>query len=196
MATFASIITPEEFTAYLDEKVAAGDDTHLDLKQNLITACVKQIETYTSLEMQSANYTEVLDGDGNRGFFLSHRPVNSLTSVSLSGSALANTEYVLKATLGYVKFRNFTTEGWQNYSIVYNAGYGYTNGTANNNVPLDIRLACKIWTAYAYKKALDRRHGVTSVAAADQSVSFFERGVPADVEEILKPYRQVIMRTG
>ncbi len=195
MANFTSIITLEEFTAYMQENILPGDDKNLDLKGNLITACVKAIENYTGLLMQSANFTDTFDGDGGRGFFLPRRPVNSITSITVTGTVLASTEYFLKDNISYVKFRDLTTEGWRNYVIAYNAGYGYTDAATANNVPVDIRLACKLWTAYAYRKATTRRHGVSSETASDQSTTYFEKGIPADVEEMLKPYLLLVNRT-
>lgn len=182
--TFSSIITTEEFNAYIQESVTPDDDKFLDFKQNLITGCVKAIEHYTGLIMAAANYTEIFNGDGSNKIFLRNLPVNSVASVKQDGVALAATEWYASSELGIVSLRSALTGGFQNYSVTYNAGFGLTL------VPDDIKLACKIWTAFNYQKAVNKRHGVTSVSMGNQNVSFFERGMPEDAAALLNNYRQ------
>lgn len=192
MATpFASIITVEELNAFLRETVKPDDDEYLDLKQSLITRCAAAIEKNASIKFQAANYAETFDGDGKYGFRLNkaNYPVNSIVSVTQTGTAVAATEYVLLAGISFVKFRNPTISGWQNYVITYNAGYGYTNGATANNVPQDLREACLLWTARRHKQVITKTHGVSSLTAADQSTTYFERGMPEDVQILLAPYR-------
>lgn len=194
MAVFASIVTPEDINAYLDQKVSAKDDPQLDFKQKLIERCATAIERETGHILQSGNFSDTFDGNGGRGFFLPRYPVNSITSVTQNGATLPTTSYALKTAIGFIKFKDFTVEGWQNYVVNYNAGYGYTSGTVANNVPLPLRDACIKWVAYTYKKATERRFGVSAISSADQSVTYFEKGVPEDVEAILSRYRRVFAR--
>lgn len=191
---FASIVTVEELNSFLRETTKPGDDEYLDLKQSMITRCAAAIERYAGVKLQSANFTETFDGNGKYGFWLANRPVNSIASVALSGSTVATTEYALKAAINFVKFRSPTASGWQNYVVTYNAGYGYTNGATANNVPQDIRDACLRWVARVHKTVTTKTHGVSAMSAADQSTTYFERGMPEDVAGFLNPYRQLMAR--
>jgi len=187
MAAFASIVTVEDFNEYMREEVKPEDDKLLDFKQRLILRCVPAIEKYTGLLMQTSNFSETFDGNGEAGLWLTYRPINSITSVTSNGSIVAATEYYIKSKINFLRFKNALVSGFQNYVIVYSAGYGYTNGVTANNVPQPLRDACLRWTAYNYKKANDRRHGVSAISAGDQSVTYFEKGMPEDVAELLNP---------
>lgn len=172
------------------------------------------VENYCGRAFDSATYTsEKYDGSGSEILILRQFPVTTLTSVSISGVAVASTSYTLDAANGIVKFEPSgrgrvvvdpdwltvqTTdyigpfpcwpEGHQNISVTYTAGY--TSGT----MPGGLKLAFAEFVDMALAK---NTLGVGSSQYKSEKLGDYQydRGVPeqpsATLERLFSQYRRI-----
>lgn len=100
--------------------------------------------------LEQKSYTEkydILETPENNIVFLEHRPIVSISSVSLSGSALAATDYYIYEEEGRVVL-NFPVVGRQILEIQYTAGYkidfSNENDTNLHNLPSEIEEVTRL----------------------------------------------------
>ena len=97
------------------------DDTLLESLINRISAAV---ESYCRRKFKARDYTEKYDGDGTTVLYLKQYPVNSVTTLKISGSVVDSANYVIYDEVGKIVLRyTYFPEGLQNIEVTYNAGY-------------------------------------------------------------------------
>ena len=175
------------------------------LLSQLIANVSAAIENYCNRSLSAVvAVTDTLDG-AVAAFILSKRPVVSITTLTdlFSNAAIASTYYDLDANAGLLyampdqptnfeipagMFEFFDGErvwgaGRRRWQIVYQAGYA--------TVPYDVQQAALIMIAERY----NRRDPLAMEAVGDyryQVDKGDQSGWSAQVEQLLKPYKEVI----
>lgn len=198
-----SIVTVTTASDTHDLSVIATVKAELDISgtsqddelQRLLTEASVQIATYCNRVFAVQTYSEVYRNVRCRSLLpLSHAPVDTITSVSVDGTALESTEYEVEAEAGFLyRLSDDTRIAWTacKIAIVYSAGY-----TLLTELPYDIERACiDLVKRRHYAKTRDpslRSLDVPDVAREDYwggpSLEIVG-GLPADIARTLDPYR-------
>ena len=147
----------------------------------LITAAQGHIERVAGRTIEAASHTETFDGPAST-LWLQNTPVNSITSITVDGTALTSNDYTytdygrLARTVNS-RERNWSTSKQQSIVVVYNGGY--------MTVPNDLQDVCANVAARAfvggaaYAARPAGLEGISSISlAGSDSVSF--AGVSSD----------------
>lgn len=184
----ADIIKLEELRQYLFLPVKSDGDKDMDNMKFLITAVSAAIDERVGYSVSGIKgTTEKYDGTGKRYLYLKNVPVTAITSVKENGNLLAATEYYVDLVTGVLTIRDGLSfnSGFQNWEVAYNYGA---------NPSEDIKLACKIWCAYLWKQAQDKRFGVSAISHGGEQVTFFDRSaIPREVDLILMTYQRKVL---
>lgn len=141
-----------ELKTYLGITTASEDA----LLTMLLDSANDFVEGYIGREIASASYTEYFDGDGQREILLNNYPVASITSFEENTgtlnvpvwTAIDASTYKLSPNVGKIFMYCFKRRGFQNYKVVYTAGY--------TTIPGDIKLATlKIASGYYNRRTTD-----------------------------------------
>lgn len=157
----------------------AWDD---DLLEILVAAATKKCEDFCGRAFIQRAITENRIGDGGQRLILNKRPVNTLTSVTLAGTALVeDTDYTLFDDEG-VLMRPLAASEWSDYParvnwtetskivIVYNAGYASTRSATQALVPEAV-LAVLVAMANWYENRLGiSAENVSGVGSQDYAI--------------------------
>lgn len=157
---------------------------------NILLDCANDyVVWFLGRSLNASEYTEYQNGDGQRDFILSNYPVNTLTGIyrnigdneTEDWEEVDPTKYKLEAKTGKIFLNFYKARGFQNYKIVYNAGY--------ETIPGDLKLATlKIAGGYYNKRNTD---WISSESVAGDSISFNVNDIGGDVLNILNNYRDV-----
>lgn len=116
----------------------------------LISAAQGHIDNITQRALEAAARTEVFDPPDGFDIWLTHTPVNSLTSCTVDGTALAtSTDLTLDGDIGRLsrtsssRRRSWGTSQLQSISVTYNGGYA--------TVPYDVQDICARMAARAFQ---------------------------------------------
>jgi len=134
-------------------------DTVLGVMITTATAEIERLCGRTAGGFESATFTEVFDGDGSQVLQVSNGPISSITSITIGNSdpsTLASTGYTHDSRFGIMRLpfetgglvardvwgepvygssdRAVFTEGFQNITVVYVAGYA--------TIPDDLKRVC------------------------------------------------------
>jgi uncharacterized phiE125 gp8 family phage protein len=154
----------------------------------LVTQASQEVKTALGRDILAADYTHAFDGDDEQEIVLRQYPVQTVTSVSVDGTAVpartvvSEGGWVLSGDAVHLVGYRFT-RGTQNVVVVYRAGYAA--------VPDDLERAVILQAALAYS---DRdRFGKQSVNLNGESVSFNGGLVKSVIDGILDRYRRVVV---
>ena len=115
----------------------------------LIAAATGHIERVIGRPVEADDYTEKFDAPETVNIWLTHVPVNSITSVTVDGTALSSSQYSHDPESGRLtRVVNGRPRPWnvhkvQSVSVVYNGGY--------QTVPYDIQDVCARMVARAFQ---------------------------------------------
>jgi hypothetical protein len=167
------------------------DDDILDV---LINAATKKCEDYCGRAFIQRSITENRVGDGGKRLVLNKKPVNTFTSITVSGTALVeDTDFTLYKEDGVI-IRPVAISLWTDnigyvtwtetakIVMVYNAGYASTRAATQALVP-DAVLAVLITVASFYENRLGlKSQSVTGIGSQD----FGEIGeIPEQAKKLL-----------
>lgn len=169
------------------------DDTKSDaVLQRLITSVSGAIDAYLSRTIKQATYTETVNGNdgGGRGdtlLILAHRPVISVTSVSVDGVALPASNgitagWLTYEDLGVQLFGYRFTPGSNNVTVVYAGGFVTT--------PPAIENVCLQLVAQRYRER--SRIGITNESDGRGMNRSYDGDFPPWCEKILNQYADVV----
>lgn len=184
MAT-GDLTTLANVKAYLSPPLTTTADDALLTR--LVTAASQFIQTWLGRTIAETAYSETRNGVGGTRLFLRHRPVVSVSSVTVDGVAIAPASgpgqpgYLFDDNSVYLAGYAFT-RGAQNVTVAYTAGYAAT--------PPELEQACIALVALRYKER--DRIGQVSKNLAGEVVSFTQKDMPADVQTLLDQYRSVV----
>lgn len=179
------IITLAEFKSYL-WITNTTQDTLLNL---LLNSANDFVESYIWRELALQTYTQFQDWNAQREILLENYPVTSITSLQLNEWTLETPNYVsidlnsfkLSPKVWKIFLNFFMRRGFQNYKIVYVAGY--------NPIPWDLKLATLKLGAWYYNKRTS--DWISSESVAWDSIWFDTTEISSDVLVILNNYRNV-----
>lgn len=187
-----ALVTLEDVReALMLEDTETANDNFLTNKINRMST---RIESYCRRKFKAAFYTEVQDGDSERGDILVDNPpiiwVSGLWDDSdalyTSDSLIESGDYVLEKEEGAIRLTGIDSafsSGIQNVKVAYSGGY--------NEVPLDIQDACVEWVVFSYRKYQSKTFGFTSKSAPGGNIGVDMDSMPAYVKETLNSYRIV-----
>jgi len=187
------MITKAEFKNFIDLTSTAYDNA-IDL---IVAGVNKFVEGYCQNKLQAGEVTEYFNGDdiieeGDQ-IFLNNR-VNLLGVAVYYNSGTEGTpvwvaedrdNYALLSNEGIIKL-NFTREnlgvqsGYNNYKVVYTAGYVVANA------PADLKLACLKLASAVYNKR--KSEGESSEGLDGANVNF-ATALTDEVKAMLAPYK-------
>ncbi len=128
--------------------IASGDSS----KNNIITRKINQateiIEGYCNRRFKATDYTEYYDGSLGDQLVLRHRPVNSVTTLSVRISSINEDifdvidpdQYFIDTTAGILDAVDTFYGSYNRWKIVYNAGY--------TTIPADLAEAAATLAAF------------------------------------------------
>lgn len=176
---------------------ASGEDVYL---QALLNAAAEAVDSYCNTRFVSTSVTaEQHDGDGGRWLKLRHRPVLSVTSVTIDGATIDSSTYEVNLEEGYLiipeidetnrdprVWRSGSTPGWprgaRNIAVTYSYGY-------SGDIPPDVVAATSMIAAALYQE--NQRRGIQSEQAGPYSATYLQQaGLPSGARMLLDRYRQ------
>lgn len=115
----------------------------------LISAAQAHIEREAQRDLEDADQTETFDPPDSSDLWLTHTPINSITSVTVDGTALTSSQYSFVADTGRLtRVVGGRPTSWRTYKVqsivvAYNGGYA--------TVPYDLVDLCARMAARAYQ---------------------------------------------
>tara|TARA_B100000287_G_scaffold357604_1_gene348954 strand:- start:361 stop:1017 length:657 start_codon:yes stop_codon:yes gene_type:complete len=133
--------TASDVENYVQFPLSSDLETHLT--NNIIPLVEAAIKEYVGYDVEQATQTETFTGDQTNDIFLSHLPVNSITSIVEDGTTLTegNEEDFVKYVNGRVT-RIGTRWSYAkplNIVVTYNAGYYARSGSDNPKLPIQFK---------------------------------------------------------
>jgi len=152
------------------------------LNELIIPAVSSYVDRFTNRtwDVEAATaITETFDG-GPDTFFVNAPPINSVTSVSVDGTAI-DSSYISNGKQ-YVAIDYKTTEGIRNVSIVY---------TSSASLPSDLKMALIQWAGEMFKAKDEAGREVSRMTVGSITLEYAgnTNGVPSYVMECLRRYR-------
>ena len=173
-------------------------DTSKDaILEVILKGASKWIENKTGRNFELLERTEFYDGAGTDELFLNQYPIDEVTEIKLSGTAIdmdaetANDNLIIDETMGSIFRRSGWPEGRKNISVKYTAGYVLPDTDESGetpNLPEDLELAAIRLTARVYERRT--AEGVTSVSPASFSANFAS-DVDSDIMATINHYRKL-----
>ena len=133
--------TAADVENYVQFPLSSDLETHLT--NNIIPLVEAAIKEYVGYDVDQATQTETFTGDQTNDIFLSHLPVNSITSIVEDGTTLTegNEEDFVKYVNGRVT-RLGTRWSYAkplNIVVTYNAGYYARSGSDTPKLPIQFK---------------------------------------------------------
>lgn len=158
-----------------------GDDAskvpHLEQWNEGLSAFIRR---YIDGPIETTAYSESLDGTGETTVMLSYRPVLSLTSLTIDGTAVAVDDDGLEFyEHGLLYYDGGFTSGRKNVVVGYTAGYG-------DAVPEDLKLAVMLILEQAAQTKL-----LQQVTRGEYAYVFAPTKWPDDARDIVNSYKRV-----
>lgn len=192
-----ALVTAAEARLAIPALTSTGEDSNLDRLIDRAGAFLAAWCGYPPAAaggvatFEDVTYTMILDGPGGAELVLPVGPLVSVTSVHSdplreygSDVLVASGDYTLDSYRSLVILDNDSTQGawdtgYRAIKIVYVAGFA--------TVPADIKQAAIGMVAHWWR--LRRQAGKKSVSQEGGSVSLLEETIPAQVAQLLGPYR-------
>ena len=165
--------------------VAASTDDALLAR--LVTAASQFIQSWLNRSIPSQAYTEKRNGHGGDRLALANYPVSAISQVTVDGIGIPaaatalDTGYRFDERFVYLRGYVFT-RGWLNVGLTYTAGF--------TTIPADLEQACIALVGLRYRER--DRIGHQSKSIGGETVAFWTRDMPADVQTVLNAYRKVV----
>lgn len=184
------LISVKNLKDFLGSEVGSGQDP---LLTTFIEGVSKRFETFTGRLFEQIERTEYFRG-GRKNFFVESYPIDSgqtVTVVIEDVTKVENTDYWVDHARGVIEFEDQIAKGDpKSVAITYTGGYAAASGVLG--VPDDMKLACKMQTAFAFRRK--RTLGVKGVNMPDGTMTINEPdALLNEVKEILKSYKRMII---
>ena len=156
-----------------------------DILSQLIDNVSQTIATITDRVLEASYLDEYYDGNGSRELLLNEYPINSITSIIVSDTALTSNDYEYYSESGLVILDNAVSEGYRKIRVQYNAGY--------TSIPDDLEFLARRLVIEAFK-AKDNP-GIKSERVGNWSVTF-SKSLLFDnpmYSNILDKYKRVVL---
>lgn len=165
----------------------SGEDA---LLANLISGASAFAESYMARTVLVTSYTEKYNGNGKARMMLVHRPIVSVSSLTINERVISpsvnNQAGYLYSDMEVFLIGYEFDEGFQNVSINYSAGLA---ASEPGQVPYDIQQAVQELAALKYRRR--DSEGNKSKSLAGETVSFVIADMPAPAKAVFDLYKQV-----
>lgn len=179
-----------DLCALADVKTYLGiTDTNTDaVLTDLVSKASAMVEAFCNRTFGQASYTETLNGNGRAQLCLKNTPITAVASVAINDAPVSaavgatGTGYVFDKLSVYLRPGGYPctfSKGVQNVTIAYTAGYAA--------IPLDVAQACIELVAHKFAKR-SRIDKASETLGTQQTISFSQADMPAQVRTALKPY--------
>lgn len=141
-----ALCTLQDVENRLGDQDLSADQT---LIESLIDAAQAHIERIAERDLEAADQTETLDAPETVNVWLTHTPINSISSVTVDGTALGSSDYSFDPETGRLtRVTNGRPRSWnvhkvQSVVVAYNGGY--------SAIPEDLIDVCARAAARAYQ---------------------------------------------
>ena len=172
------MITVEQLKTYLGVS-GTSEDSLLELLKN---SAENIVTNYIGRNLLADDYEELINGNAQKEIILENYPLNTAVVYYYnSDEQWEEIESSMIKKSGRILLYSPMIRGYNNYKVVYNAGYTET--------PADIVMATiKIASRYYNTRTSD---GVKSESVNGDSISYDISEIPYDVMVILNSYRNV-----
>ena len=189
--------TIEEVELYLQTDLSISNPSEDNLDRNLLEFLIPRksdfIDRYTNRVegFFAEDYTELKDGNSTVKILLNNYPVNSISNlyvgVTLSpGTTAIDTDNYSFKSFGEVYYKYGFTEGYDNISVSYNAGYANLEA-----LPLDLNLVCIQLVVEAFNLA-QKNTNIKEEKLGDYSYKLFDKSQLSESQiSMLEPYKKL-----
>ncbi len=149
---------------------SSGDDTIID---EIIADVTRAFKNFTGRQLESAAFTETLNGKNVRQVPLKNTPITAVSAVTVDGTSILSTS--VSTTYGFMFDDDYIyivasrlpgfTRGLRNIVIAYTGGY------TEAALPDDIKQLARVQAAFQYK-GRTRTGEITKTLPPNQSVTF------------------------
>ena len=190
-----ALITVNEFKYFA--KIVISDTSRDAEIESFINESSQLIETYCNRFFREKTITERVDGDGGNYILFKQPTVTNITSIHEDSSRVFDASSLLDSSryeldlderqegIGVVKYDNSFPSGIRNIEIIYNCGYPTTD-----DVPADIKLACKVTASYYFYVSENREFVSSSKSKGDETISLI-MGIPERAAVIMDNYKRL-----
>lgn len=157
------IITVEQLNSYADSY--DSDAVRISLKESYIEAATDAVIEYLSYDPRLQTYSEVFSGTGENSLQLSAKPIDTITSLTISGEPVSLGEIVSvsKNSERIIRTGSVFDAGEMNIVVDYSAGFDPLPGAITLAV---LRIATLLLSE------ANGNIGITSKSFQDQSRTF------------------------
>ena len=173
----------QEFKQYREMELNNTEfDTLLDIA---LTAAHDYIERYCNILLSQDTITVTMDGTGTSIITIDKYPINSIDSLSISGTTIDSSVYYIRGNMIGLKYGVFTS-GIDNVSVTLSIGY--------QALPDMLRLCLFKLADKLYSDAVDNKDGVVSYTTGNGvSEKFSDDVIPSTIYDMLNQYKRVVL---
>lgn len=173
------LCTLETIKSYLN---IDATDEHADALLNvMIKNASAFFENACNRIFTTANYVDVLSGNGKTALVLMNYPVQSVSKLVVSGREINSADYRVADDL-LILSKDIFAKGLKNIEVHYTAGY--------DEVPFDIQQAVIETVALRFKER--DRIGQQSKSLAGETVSFYIKDLSPSARATANQYKRVV----
>lgn len=178
--------TASDVENYVQFALSSSLETHLT--NNIIPLVEAAIKEYVGYDVEQATQTETFTGDQTNDLFLTHLPVNSITSIVEDGTTLTegNEAHFIKYSNGRVT-RIGTRWSYAkplNIVVTYNAGYYARSGSDTPKLPIQFKAVTERASARILESTLIIASQQEAAEIAGQTSSTVSNFTMADSQRV------------
>ena len=178
--------TASDVENYVQFALSSSLETHLT--NNIIPLVEAAIKEYVGYDVEQATQTETFTGDQTNDLFLTHLPVNSITSIVEDGTTLTegNESHFIKYSNGRVT-RIGTRWSYAkplNIVVTYNAGYYARSGSDTPKLPIQFKAVTERASARILESTLIIASQQEAAEIAGQTSSAVSNFTMADSQRV------------
>ena len=178
--------TASDVENYVQFALSSSLETHLT--NNIIPLVDAAIKEYVGYDVEQATQTETFTGDQTNDLFLTHLPVNSITSIVEDGTTLTegNEAHFIKYSNGRVT-RIGTRWSYAkplNIVVTYNAGYYARSGSDTPKLPIQFKAVTERASARILESTLIIASQQEAAEIAGQTSSTASNFTMADSQRV------------
>ena len=178
--------TASDVENYVQFALSSSLETHLT--NNIIPLVEAAIKEYVGYDVEQATQTETFTGDQTNDLFLTHLPVNSITSIVEDGTTLTegNEAHFIKYSNGRVT-RIGTRWSYAkplNIVVTYNAGYYARSGSDTPKLPIQFKAVTERASARILESTLIIASQQEAAEIAGQTSSTASNFTMADSQRV------------
>ncbi len=148
---------------------------------------------YTGRRLKYRSLTDFYDGDGSNILSLNEYPIAfGVSSLLIDDYSVTSPDMIIDFPRGLIKLENGLSfvKGFQNITVVYNAGYVIAPDSGIPNLPETIKEAVLLYVGHLYRRQYaDQKFGVQSETIGDRTTTYGTDDIVPKAKALLNPYR-------